>query len=136
MRLVRVVAALVLHEGRILIARRAAGERLSGYWEFPGGKVRSGESDEAALRREIAEELGLHIRVGNWFTSTENSDTGQPFELVFYWSETRSSRVYPTVHDQIRWVTPDMLGEFRFLPADEPVVRQLQAIGAIDKGNT
>ncbi|MGD9097115.1 MAG: NUDIX domain-containing protein, partial [Desulfobacterales bacterium] len=60
-----------MHAGRILIARRPAGDRLAGAWEFPGGKLESGETPREGLRRELYEEFGIHTRIGPFFDRTE-----------------------------------------------------------------
>ncbi len=64
-----VTCAIIEKEGKILLARRAVGQKLAGKWEFPGGKVEDGESPEECLKRELEEEFGIQVEVGAFITS-------------------------------------------------------------------
>lgn len=120
---VQVVGAAVVRDARVLAARRTAPAHLAGLWEFPGGKVEPGESDAQALAREIHEELGVTVTVG---------DRVGP-ELVL--GEAAVMRVYlativsgePTAHehDALRWLGADELDEVPWIPADAPVLSEL-----------
>src|SRR2546428_4521170 len=80
-----VVAAIIEREGRVLIGRRRAGQPHAHKWEFPGGKVERGEAHEAALRRELAEELAIDASIGPEITRYEDTYPGRsPILLVFY----------------------------------------------------
>ena len=126
------VVAAVLREGaggRVLACRRAPGRDAAGLGEFPGGKVELGESPEAALAREIAEELGVPIHVGALLdrTVTVRGD-GRAIELACY--DCRFAGPVPTTstdHDELRWVAPDLLPELDWAEADRPAVALLSA---------
>ncbi|MGH1548077.1 (deoxy)nucleoside triphosphate pyrophosphohydrolase [Leifsonia poae] len=124
-----VVAAVIRSDdgGRVLACRRAPGRDAAGRWEFPGGKVEAGEAPEAALAREIGEELGAGIRVGGLLdrTVTVRHD-GRAIDLACY--DCRLDGTVPvssTDHDELRWVGPAELAELDWAEADLPVVRIL-----------
>jgi 8-oxo-dGTP diphosphatase len=122
-----VTAAVLVHDDRILIARRPAGDRLAGYWEFPGGKLENGETPRACLKREMYEEFGIQVRIGAFVDQTEHRDDHLAIRLLVFEAEIEKGEVQPTVHDAIRWVAPDQMPYFRFAPADRPIVQRLQA---------
>ena len=84
MKVVKVAAGLICHEGRYLIARRNPGVHLAGFWEFPGGKCESGETLEACLRRELFEELGIRIDVPIPFQAVRHEYAEKIVELHFF----------------------------------------------------
>lgn len=124
--MVSVTAAILIHEGRILIARRPSGDRLAGFWEFPGGKLEVGETPRACLKRELFEEFGIQTRVGQFFDQTEYHYDHLAVRLLVFQAEIVAGDLQPAVHDAIRWVTPDQMGRYRFAPADRPIVANLQ----------
>ncbi len=114
---------------RLLAARRTAPPELAGLWEFPGGKVEPGESLEAALHRELAEELAVLIELGGQVTGpVELGDGATAWPLRGGWvMHVRLARVlvgHPTAteHDDLRWLTPEELGDVPWIPADGPIV--------------
>lgn len=118
----------------MLACRRAPGRDAAGLWEFPGGKVEPGESPEAALAREIVEELGVRIHVGALLdrTVTVRAD-GRAIELACY--DCRFDGPVPTTstdHDELRWIGPVRLAELDWAEADQPAVALLteQAVAA------
>ncbi|ANF33065.1 DNA mismatch repair protein MutT [Leifsonia xyli] len=124
-----VVAAVIRSDDgeRVLACRRAPGKDAGGRWEFPGGKVESGESPEAALAREIGEELGVGILVGALLdrTVTVRAD-GRAIDLACY--DCRLDGAAPetsTDHDELRWVGAAELAGLDWAEADLPVVRML-----------
>lgn len=122
----RVVAA-VIADGRALLAcRRAPHKDQPGRWEFPGGKVEPGETPEAALEREIAEELGVRIHVGPLIDRTV---TGR-VDLACYAATLAGPRpTASTDHDALRWIEPAQLGELDWAAADAAVVAVLSGGG-------
>ncbi|WP_431246973.1 (deoxy)nucleoside triphosphate pyrophosphohydrolase [Leifsonia xyli] len=122
-----VVAAVIRDGACILACRRAPGKDAAGRWEFPGGKVEPGESPEAALAREIAEELGVRIDVGPLLDRTVTARAeGRPIDLACY--DCRLSGPAPlasTDHDELRWLPPHRLTELDWAEADRPAVRRL-----------
>lgn len=124
--MVAVTAAILIRGNRILIARRPTGDRLAGFWEFPGGKVEIGETPRACLKRELHEEFGIHTRIGRFFDQTEYHYDHLAVRLLVFQAEIEAGDLQPTVHDAVRWVTPDQMGRYRFAPADRPIVKRLQ----------
>ncbi len=121
----RVVAALAMQEKRILITRRSASEKNGGLWEFPGGKVEPGESDEHALSRELREELGVGSTTGCFFASTQYHYGHGAIELVAYFTALSSSDFTLSVHDESRFVSIDTLLNYELSPADIPIAEAL-----------
>jgi 8-oxo-dGTP diphosphatase len=126
MKIISVAAAILIHQGQILIARRAAGDRLAGFWEFPGGKLEADETPRSCLRRELHEEFGIHTRIGRFFDQTEYGDAHQTIRLLVYEAVIEHGDLQPRVHSAIRWVTPAEMHDYRFAPADRPIVARLQ----------
>ena len=116
-----VVAAVVERNGKFLIARRAKGTHLAGYWEFPGGKVHDGESQEAALVREIAEELGTTV-VNAWkIFHVSHTYPERVVDLHFYRAELEADP-RPILGQEIRWITRAEFRDLEFPPADSELI--------------
>lgn len=122
--LIHVVAAVVLKDGRYLVTRRQKGTHLEGYWEFPGGKVDPGESDEAALVREIREELDAGVKVGRLVLATTHHYPERSVSLAFY-ECALTSEPRPLLGQEMRWVSPPNLRSLAFPPADEELIALL-----------
>jgi mutator protein MutT len=122
---VEVVAAVIEREGRILIARRHGGSHLGGLWEFPGGKRQAGETPEAALVREIREELDAAVTVGELLDDVEWTYPEKTVRLLFFRcalaGEPRAAE-----GQEIAWVAPADLDRYEFPPADEGLVARLR----------
>lgn len=128
-RLVLVVAAALFDDqGRVLIARRPPGKQLAGLWEFPGGKVEPGESPEAALIRELAEELEVAVKEKALAPITFASHAYADFHLlmplyaVWRWSGAPVAQE----HDALAWAAPHELDQYEMPPADGPLVAALK----------
>jgi 8-oxo-dGTP diphosphatase len=126
LRRIRVVAAVVERDGRILIARRRPGGPFGGKWEFPGGKVRDGESDAEALARELREETACTVRVRDLLEEVDHDYPELRVCLAFYRCDLEVG-CHPRAHDHDRlaWVEPADLGRYDFLEADLPLVARL-----------
>lgn len=121
-----VTAAVLVHEEKILIARRGEGDRLAGQWEFPGGTLETGETPEGCLARELREEFAIEIEVGPFIgESVYHYDHGA-ICLLAYLARWRDGRLDCLVHDQYAWVAVQELGDYEFSPADVPFVQSLQ----------
>ncbi len=116
------VGGAVVADGRVLVACRGPGRSLAGHWEFPGGKLEEGEDDRAALVRELREELGLTVVVGDVVGSHVHTYPGGAIELVVYRCESSGSEPVPTEHEAIRWCRPHELHDLKWAPADIPLV--------------
>ncbi len=121
---VKVAAAVIEKDGRILIGKRKAG-RFAGRWEFPGGKIEPGETPESCLRRELQEELGVDSRIGALILSTKHVYGHMSIELITYRAEVLSKDFCLRDHTEIRWVTPEELGTYDFPEADKAVIEKL-----------
>mgnify|MGYP003590203591 FL=1 len=122
----RVSAAIITNsDNEILICRRGQGGSCEFLWEFPGGKIEQGESPEECLVRECLEELEIEIEVLDLFEETKYSYPEREIEFMFFSASLKKGVPTPNVHDSIKWVSPDMLGEYEFCPADVLVVERL-----------
>ena len=119
-----VAAAIIEQDGRWLMARRLKGTHLEGLWEFPGGKVDPGETLEACLGRELAEELGVASRVAGLRWSTTHDYPGQRVELHFY-DCTIEGEPRPLLGQELRWVSASELAELPLPEADAGLVALL-----------
>jgi 8-oxo-dGTP diphosphatase len=132
--LVLVVAcALVDPDGRVLLARRPEGKQLAGLWEFPGGKVEPGERPEAALARELREELGVETREPCLAPLTFASHAYEQFHLLMplYVCRKWTGFVQPRDGQALKWVRPGKMRDFPMPPADEPLIPPLiELLGA------
>lgn len=125
-----VVAAAIIRAGRVLVLRRAPGRNMAGAWEFPGGKVERGEGEEAALERELGEELGISGRTGALVGQNVHGHGSGRVLLKLYRFEWREGEIGLSVHDALRWVLPRELADVDFSPADVPLAARLaQALG-------
>ncbi len=128
MRVLLVVAvALVDADGRVLIARRPEGKTLAGLWEFPGGKVDAHERPEAALIRELKEELGIDVEQSCLAPLTFASHTYEDFHLLMplYVCRRWQGVVGPREGQELQWVMPLKLRDYPMPPADLPLIPHL-----------
>ena len=109
--------------GRVLACRRTSPAHLAGLWEFPGGKVEPGETDEQALVRELREELGVESEVGGRLGP--ELDLGGTAVMRVYWASLVSGEPSLNDHDEHRWLGPDELDDVPWIPADAPVLHEL-----------
>jgi len=125
----RTVVAAVIERGdrRLLIGQRKRSDTSPLKWEFPGGKVEAGESPNAALARELKEELGAMMQksvpIGR--TVHKYAATPEDLEILFYAVEIGESKITPRAFEQIAWVLPKELGAYDFLAANAQLVAQL-----------
>lgn len=123
-RAVRVVAAVIEQYGRILAARRMTGG-IGGDWEFPGGKLRDGETPERGLERELREELGVKTRCGESYMTVHYRGAAA-IDLLVYRVSLDSAEFTLTDHAEVRWLRSEDLDESQFSEPDRPVVRKLR----------
>ncbi|RMF17245.1 MAG: (deoxy)nucleoside triphosphate pyrophosphohydrolase [Alphaproteobacteria bacterium] len=121
-------AALVDPQGRVLLTERPAGKSMAGMWEFPGGKMEPGEIPEAALRRELYEELGLDVCISCMHPFAFASHSYETFHLAMPLFVVRRWDGVPRAREgqRLQWVPVARLGEHAMPPADRPLVSQLQ----------
>jgi 8-oxo-dGTP diphosphatase len=129
-RRVRVVAGLVERAGRILVTRRHDKGERPGLWEFPGGKVEAGEAEPAALARELVEELGVQVRVGELFGRIEHAYPDLHVELALYSAALEPGpEPQPLEAAELRWVPRGELSTLPFCEADLPLLERLSKVG-------
>lgn len=120
-----VTAALIVRDGLVLVARKPPGGPRAGRWEFPGGKVEPGEQDEAALRRELAEELGVEVSVGRMAESVRWEYADVAIELRAYWCTITRGEPQAHEHAALAWVSGNELGGLALCDADAAIAGQV-----------
>jgi len=123
--IVKVTAAIIVRDGKILIAQRHPTDRMAGLWEFPGGKVEAGETPEACLRRELKEELAIDVRIGEALGISVYHYDHISIRLMAYQAFWKRGSIKLSTHRDYRWVNPDQLDLYAFTPADLPFVNKL-----------
>jgi 8-oxo-dGTP diphosphatase len=122
-----VACALVDADRRVLIAQRPEGKQLAGLWEFPGGKLEEGETPEAALIRELEEELAVSTKTACLAPLTFASHTYQSFHLLMplYVCRKWQGTPQPREHAALKWVRPQALRDYPMPAADVPLIAPL-----------
>ncbi len=120
-----VAAALYGRDGRILIAQRPPGKHMAGRWEFPGGKVDAGESEAAALARELREELGVEVTSSRPFMRLAHSYNDRDVELSMWIVDSYLGEPRSLDGQGLKWVEPARLGDEDILEADIPFIAAL-----------
>jgi mutator protein MutT len=123
---IHVVAAVLYRVGEILLFRRGPGMSGAGFWEFPGGKVESGEGPIAALQREVLEEIGLQVQVEEKIGENTHQYPGKKIHLHFYWVPIPNESFMLTEHDAFQYVRPRDLDIRILSEADRPIVEVIK----------
>lgn len=124
---IEVVAAVFYRDGEVLACRRALGKSAAGKWEFPGGKIDDDETPEHALIREIWEELGISISVGNLVDRTATPVGDLDIDLACYLVSSDEVPSHSTDHDELRWLPVDDLLALDWAAPDLPAVAVLSS---------
>ena len=122
---IEVVAAVICDGNRIFATQRGYGE-WKDWWEFPGGKMESGVTPEAALQREIREELATEISVENLLTTVDYDYPNFHLTMYCYICKVKSGSLTLLEHEAAKWLTRDELSSVKWLPADEEVVEKIK----------
>ncbi len=130
MKYIDVTAAVIRKNGKFLIAKRAEGEHLEDYWEFPGGKIEKGETPEQCIKRELFEEFGIDTSVGSFIAESRYSYRNKHIRLLAYEVEHLSGDFSLNVHSNISWVKLDKIMEYSLAPADIHILDKLLSIRA------
>jgi 8-oxo-dGTP diphosphatase len=125
-KIVEVSAALIFRDGKLLIAQRHVGAHLGGLWEFPGGKRELRETFEECLVREIREELGIEISVGELFEEISHDYPDKSVRLKFFICKLLSGEPQPLDCASFKWVVKGELNNFEFPAADAQLLEKLK----------
>jgi 8-oxo-dGTP diphosphatase len=122
-----VVAAVIARDGRILACQRSRKSRFALKWEFPGGKVQTGETPEAALERELHEELGVGAKIGREILRTEHKypQMREAVQLIFFEARIETGEAQNRVFEKIEWIEPAKMNGMDFLEADRELIEKL-----------
>ncbi|MCI8348536.1 MAG: (deoxy)nucleoside triphosphate pyrophosphohydrolase [Firmicutes bacterium] len=123
--MVKVVAALIWKEDRFMICQRPAHKARGLLWEFVGGKVEQGETDEEALIRECKEELDIEIGTKDIFMSLVHKYPDMEINLILFNAYIKRGEPKLLEHKDIKWITTDEIPEYDFCPADEEILKKL-----------
>ena len=125
---VEVAAGILWHGGRFLAAQRPEGKPHAGFWELPGGKLEAGEAPEAALARELSEELGVTLSKARFWRVVEHAypERGIRVRLHFFHVTEFGGEPAPREGQTLAWVTPGEAPGLAFLPADAGMVREIR----------
>lgn len=127
MKTIRVVAAIIMENGRVFSTQRGYGEFKDG-WEFPGGKIEPGETPEAAIKREIMEELDTEIEVVNLLDTVEYDYPTFHLSMDCFICKIKSGNLLLKEHEAARWLTLETLDSVEWLPADQGIAEQIRNI--------
>jgi 8-oxo-dGTP diphosphatase len=128
--MIEVVCGVIVDQaGRVLACRRAPGMALAGQWEFPGGKPEPGESPRAALARELQEELGIAVLIGDPWPAVEHDYGPFAIRLQPFPCRITHGTPQPHEHDALRWLSAGELDAVEWAAADRPVVEHGRKFG-------
>ncbi len=113
-------------DGRFLACLRPQGKHLGGLWEFPGGKVDAGETPEAALARELMEELGVLVHVGKPLREVVWHYEGRSIRLLPFFCTILSGELDAIEHDELRWSAPEDFNSLTWAAADQPILDEIR----------
>ena len=124
--IVKVTAAILVKDNKIIIAKRGPNDRLANKWEFPGGKVEINETPEQCLKREMKEEFDIDVSVGEYLGSSIYYYDHISIELMAYRTYWENGEIHLNDHNEFKWISLEQLAEFDFAPADLIFVEKLQ----------
>ena len=124
---IEVAAGLIFRSGKILIAQRHAGAHLGGLWEFPGGKLETGETFEQSLARELHEELGVEVFVDRLFETVTHAYPEKTVHLKFFLCRLARGEPQPLGCAALRWVSRSELDHHTFPAADAGLLENIRA---------
>lgn len=122
----QIAAAIIEIDGKILIAQRGKEDGLRGLWEFPGGKVESGESLQECLKREMREEFGIEVQVGDYFCTSSFAHKDVNYDMNMFFVHGFTGQIVLHEHLAVAWVTVAELENYPMPAPDLPVLAQLK----------
>jgi mutator protein MutT len=129
-----VSAGLLFRQGRLLITQRRAQDHLGGLWEFPGGKRHEGETFEACLQRELREELGIEVEVGELVETIQHDYPGKSVLLKFFLCRLRRHEPQAIGCAALAWIQREQIAQYHFPPADARLLERIKSTAAWWKG--
>ncbi|MEJ2658079.1 MAG: (deoxy)nucleoside triphosphate pyrophosphohydrolase [Desulfobacterales bacterium] len=124
--IVKVTAAILAKDNKIIIAKRGPHDRLADKWEFPGGKIEINETPEQCLKREMKEEFDIEVSVGEYLGSSIYHYDHISIELLAYRTYWEGGEIHLKDHDDFKWISIEQLPQFDFAPADRFFIKKLQ----------
>ena len=124
--IVKVTAAILVKDDKIIIAKRGPDDKLAHKWEFPGGKIEINETPEQCLKREMKEEFDIDVSVGEYLGSSIYHYDHISIELLAYRTYWEDGEIDLKDHDEFKWISLEQLAEFDFAPADLVFVEKLK----------
>ena len=125
--MIKVVAAILEKEDKILIAKKREGKPLAGLWEFPGGKIEKDEIPEESLVRELMEEMDIKVKVKDYVgESIYDYGNDKIISLKGFKAEIIEGEIKLTDHDEYKWITIDEINNYNLAPADIPLINKLK----------
>lgn len=124
--MIRVAAAVIVMNGKVLLAKRSRNDPLRHKWEFPGGKIEGDETPEECLRRELNEELGIEADIGDFICSSRHAYEHISVELLAFRVTKFSGVIRPLDHEEIRWVEPEQFHHYDFPEADALILERIK----------
>ena len=122
---IEVAAGLVFRDGKLLITKRPEGSHLAGLWEFPGGKRETNETIERCLHRELKEELGIEVALGQALESVTHKYSVMTVQITFFLARLAKGEPRAIECAGLEWVTRENLARFQFPPADQRLISRL-----------
>ena len=135
MPIIDVAAAVVFRNGKMLITQRPSGSHLEGLWEFPGGKREENETFEQCLVRELAEEVGIEVAIGEVIETVVHRYPEKTVRLKFFHCQWHRNEPQPLGCPAFRWISRDELAQYEFPPADKTLLERLRADDRLWVGN-
>jgi len=120
-----VTAAIIIKDGKLLIAQRLKGDALAHKWELPGGKIEEGETPEECLERELLEEFSVQIKVGEFIIKSIYHYDHISIELLAFLIEEIIGEFIINDHEEIEWISVDEVGYYDFADADKPIINEI-----------
>lgn len=125
--MLKVVAALIMKDGKILIAKRSTGNKnVIGKWEFPGGKVEENETEKHAIEREIKEEFDILVRAEKFITNVISKDKKSEIDLKLYLCKYIDGKIKLNDHSDYKWVDKDEIFDYDLADLDVELVRKME----------
>ena len=126
--MILVTCAIIFRNNSVLLTRRKAGEKLNGYWEFPGGKIEQDETPQFCLERELHEELDVESEAGEIIAESIYEYEHGTIKLLGIETKLKDNKLTLSVHDKVEWVLIKDLLRYKLSPADIPIAKTIMEL--------